>query len=70
MYTVFKSILFLLPPEIAHKIAMKGLKIILKIPILDLLFKRNYDQPVVFSGIQFKNRLGVAAGFDKNAEYI
>lgn len=70
MYRIAKFILFFLPPEIAHKIAMKGLRICLKTPLLSALFQSSIEKPVLFCGIKFKNKLGIAAGFDKNAEYI
>jgi len=70
MYPFLKSILFLFSPESAHKLAMILIRIGLKIPLLNLGLRFERIQPVEFAGIQFKNRLGMAAGFDKNAEYV
>lgn len=70
MYSIFKHILFLLNPEAAHAITMKALRWILKIPFLGELFTYHHSAPVRLAGIEFKNKLGMAAGFDKNAEYI
>jgi dihydroorotate dehydrogenase len=70
MYTILKNILFLLSPEMAHSITMSMLRITLSIPIFNrLIIYKNY-QPIAFCGIKFHNRLGMAAGFDKNAEYV
>jgi dihydroorotate dehydrogenase len=70
MYRLAKFFLFALPPEVAHKIAMKGLRIALNTPVLSFFFRSSFVQSVKFCGIEFKNKLGIAAGFDKNAEYI
>jgi len=64
--------LFLLPPETAHETVHTGLRVIQDTPIADLL-RRRYTVPdsrlrtTVF-GVEFPNPVGVAAGFDKNAE--
>lgn len=70
MYSFIKSILFLLPPELAHRITMGFIRIGLKIPFLNTILKHQKHQPVSFAGIEFPNRLGMAAGFDKNGEYV
>lgn len=75
MYKLLKPILFLFSPEKAHKITTSLLHFILKIPfgksIINGMFNFQ-DQRLereVF-GIKFKNPVGLAAGFDKNAELI
>jgi len=71
MYSFLKAILFLMPPEKAHYFAMDSLKFVLKIPILNLLFKAKViERPVEVAGITFLNKVGIAAGFDKNALYV
>lgn len=70
MYSIFKFFLFLLPPELAHSLTMSGLKICLKIPLVKYLFRFQKKEGLEFCGIHFPNRLGMAAGFDKNAAYI
>jgi len=59
--------------EKAHYVTLNTLNILLKIPgakwILTLLFKSN-SQPTEVFGIQFPNKVGLAAGFDKNAKYL
>lgn len=58
--------------ETAHHFALDSLKLLCKIPffksILTSLYvvRKEYD----FLGIRFKNRVGLAAGFDKNAKYL
>jgi len=70
MYRILKWLLFLLPPEQAHYFGMNSLKCFLKIPALNRIFRYQYISKVEFCGLTFKNKLGIAAGFDKNASYI
>jgi len=74
-YDFFKSILFWFEPEKAHKIAGLGLKMLSFCPPLLKYYKKNYfvndaalHQNIL--GIEFKNPVGLAAGFDKDGEYI
>jgi dihydroorotate dehydrogenase len=75
MYTLLRSLLFLLPAETAHHFTLGILKVICKIPfgkgIIRLLFDQSTPeaQKELF-GMHFKNSVGLAAGFDKNAKYI
>jgi len=68
MYRFIKSFLFLLNPELAHHISMKGLKLAC---FFGLIRKKNINSnPIMIMGLKFPNRVGLAAGLDKNAEYI
>ena len=60
----------MLPPEQAHYFGMNSLKFILKIPLLNRIFRFENIATVEFCGLTFKNKLGIAAGFDKNASFI
>ena len=75
MYKIFRPLLFLLSPEQAHHFTTGLLRIALKVPFLkgfiNLAF--NYHHPkleTTFFGLKFRNPVGLAAGFDKNAELI
>ena len=74
MYRNFiRPILFLLQPETVHHLIVNLLKIGFKIPGIAYLIKRTYTLEdnrleTSFLGIKFKNPVGFAAGFDKNAE--
>jgi len=70
MYNIIKFILFLFNPEFAHHVAMKSLKFANYIGLLVLVSKKVQCKPRVFMGIKFNNPVGLAAGLDKNAEYI
>lgn len=75
MYQLIKPILFLFPPEKAHKITTSFLRILLRLPFGKKLIQAQFDfrhpdlEKEVF-GLKFKNPVGLAAGFDKNAELI
>ena len=65
------SFLRLLPPEMSHFIALHALKILYKANLLSLLFPYDHSSEVFkFKGLTFKNRLGIAAGLDKNGDFI
>ncbi|KXK38856.1 MAG: quinone-dependent dihydroorotate dehydrogenase [Saprospiraceae bacterium] len=71
---LLKPLLFLLQPEKAHHITTTLLKLILKIPGISHIFKMIYkhDDPklsISVAGINFPNRIGLAAGFDKDGKY-
>jgi dihydroorotate dehydrogenase len=74
MFKIIRSILFILPAETAHYFTMNSLKVALKIPIISTLIKNAYksknDQSIQVAGISFPNKVGLAAGFDKNAKYL
>jgi dihydroorotate dehydrogenase len=72
MYKLVRPILFTLPPEAAHGLAMASLR--LARPVLPLLSPLlRFDDPslaVEFCGLRFANPIGLAAGFDKAAEAV
>jgi dihydroorotate dehydrogenase len=70
MYNIIKFFLFLFSPEFAHHLAMKSLKIANNLGFLNLISKKPQCKPRVVMGLKFTNPIGLAAGLDKNAEYI
>ena len=75
MYILLRTILFNFSPEAVHHFSMKSLKIIcstwLGKKILTALFtNKNPKLHTQFLGLPFRNPVGLAAGFDKNAEYL
>jgi dihydroorotate dehydrogenase len=75
MYFLLKRILFLFDPEKVHSFTMKTLKIFFTIPGLKKKFSSYYglnrpDSGIRLWGLNFPNRIGLAAGFDKNGDYI
>lgn len=75
MYKIVKPIFFSMDPETAHHRVTGGLRSFSKIWGAKSLLKSLYTvndsrlEREVF-GLKFKNPVGLAAGFDKNAEYI
>ena len=68
MYRYIRSFLFLLNPELAHHLSMKGLTLAC---FFGLIREKNIpSEPITIMGLNFPNRVGLAAGLDKNAEYI
>jgi dihydroorotate dehydrogenase len=70
---LIRPLLFLLPPETIHHLLISFLKIAFKIPGIRSLVKKSYhlSDPALetdFLGMTFSNPVGLAAGFDKNAE--
>ena len=74
MYKVLRSILFCFDPEWVHYFSMNGLKFLCRIPGIKKLivsgFKPQRSKPYEFLNLQFPNRVGLGAGFDKNAKYL
>ena len=72
MYKVIARLLFLLSPEVAHSFAMKSLGVLIRIPFVSSVLRSIYfvKNPQLFAGIEFPNRIGMGAGFDKNAKYL
>lgn len=71
---LIRPLLFLFPPETVHSLVVTCLKIVLRIPGLREIICSRYNvsgkrlERTVF-GIRFRNPVGLAAGFDKNAEF-
>lgn len=68
MYSLLKNILFKLDPETAHTIALKSLQLT---HALGFKWNKNLKaDPISLMGLTFPNKIGLAAGLDKNADYI
>ena len=72
---LIRPLLFLFNPESIHNFSFFFIKLILKFPFVKPLFKslfsfNNKKLETSLFGIKFKNRIGLAAGFDKNAELL
>ncbi len=72
MYKLIRPLLFTLPPEAAHRLAMRALRI--GSPLLPLfkpwLVIEDPRLERTILGIRFKNPIGLGAGFDKYAECV
>ena len=70
MYSLIRRILFLFDAEKTHVFSLYCLNALNKVGLLRVLFKKPVIAPVTVMGIQFANRVGLAAGLDKNANHI
>src|SRR5690625_4759949 len=76
LYPALRRVLFRLPPERAHQLGLKGLDCLYRAPGKNCWFPS--AQPVVdkdvtpinLMGLHFPNRVGLAAGLDKNGAHI
>lgn len=73
MYKFFRNILFLFPPEWVHYFSMNSLKLLCSIgfkKIISGIYKPKGNNRYSIFNIQFPNRIGLGAGFDKNAKWL
>ena len=69
-YGLARSVLFKLDPEVAHEITMAGLAAAQGTPLQLAYCANRVDDPIELAGLRFPNRVGLAAGLDKNARCI
>ncbi|MDX2429124.1 MAG: quinone-dependent dihydroorotate dehydrogenase [Xanthomonadales bacterium] len=69
MYSLIRRALFIADPETAHGLALEGLRLGYGVGATHLLCKTR-SLPVTVMGLQFPNPVGMAAGMDKNGDYI
>jgi len=67
----FLKILKVFPPEFAHSISLNSLNFLFRTNLIGIFNKKidNHNEFTLF-GMKFKNKLGTAAGLDKNGDYI
>ena len=69
MYSLIRRALFIADPETAHGLALEGLRLGYGVGATHLICKTR-SLPVTVMGLQFPNPVGMAAGMDKNGDYI
>lgn len=67
-YSLFKSIIFQCSPEASHYLTLEGLRIANLVGLT--CFYPKISLPRNLMGINFPNPVGLAAGLDKNGDYI
>jgi dihydroorotate dehydrogenase len=70
LYPLVRPALFSLEPETAHEVALLGLDRAVRLHVAKLALPHVPDDPVEVMGLAFPNRVGLAAGLDKNAEHV
>jgi len=68
---IFFSLMRMLPPELAHSVALNALQLLYKLKLIKIFFPHRFSETsFTFKGLKFKNKLGIAAGLDKNGDFI
>jgi dihydroorotate dehydrogenase len=70
LYPLLRPLLFSLDPETAHEVTLKLLKVADISGLSKLIYPKLDSKPVTVMGLTFKNPVGLAAGLDKNGDYI
>jgi dihydroorotate dehydrogenase len=73
MYPFFRSLLFRLDPETAHQLTLRAIQLAGNVSLSNWLLTQFYkvpSKPVEAFGLTFKNPVGLAAGYDKDAVAI
>ena len=71
MYTsLLRPLLFKLAPEVAHQLTLTSLNLLQQLGMNRILAPQEMIIPKTVMGIEFKNPIGLAAGLDKNGDYI
>src|SRR3954470_11133637 len=69
-YPLARPFLFGLDPERAHDLTLAALEKIQRTPLAVLVAQPRVHDPVTIAGLEFPNRVGLAAGLDKNGRCI
>jgi len=70
LYPILRKIFFAIDAETAHGIGMSGLSFLSATGFSGLIAKPVAPSPVEVMGLKFPNPVGLAAGLDKNGDYI
>src|SRR5437667_3311332 len=70
LYPLFRPLFFAVDPEAAHHVVLRGLDGVAALGLAQLATPHLPASPVRVMGIEFPNRVGLAAGLDKNAAHL
>lgn len=70
MYGLARSLLFRLDPETAHTLSLKGMRLGHQLHMMRMVSGHHVEDPATVMGLTFPNRVGLAAGLDKNGDYL
>ena len=70
MYESLRKVLFQLPPETAHHVSLDALSVAERVGLARRFFAKPVHAPVTLMGLSFPNPVGLAAGLDKNGDYL
>jgi dihydroorotate dehydrogenase len=69
-YRALRDLLFLLPAETSHNLSLTSMDWLQRLQLSPLMAREQVIDPVTVMGITFPNRVGLAAGLDKDARCI
>lgn len=69
-YPLTRSILFQVDAETAHRFSLNSLRLLHRYGLSKLVYPEPVADPTMIMGLQFANKVGLAAGLDKNGDYI
>lgn len=69
-YALARPLLFQMDPERAHELTLDALARTQRTPLACLYGENRVDDPCTVAGLRFPNRIGLAAGLDKNGRCI
>jgi dihydroorotate dehydrogenase len=71
VYKLIRSLLFRLPAEFSHDVALKAMRLCERLGVLGVIAANTKlnSIPKTVMGIEFPHTVGLAAGLDKNADY-
>jgi len=69
-YGIVKKVLFMFDTEVAHDLSLRALNFLYRLKLINFLFGKSKLKPLNVMGINFPNRVGLAAGLDKDGEYF
>jgi dihydroorotate dehydrogenase len=70
LYPLFRPLLFCVDPERAHGLVLRGLDVAAASGVARWAARALPNAPVEVMGLRFPNRVGLAAGLDKNAAHL
>ncbi len=66
LYSLARSLMFQMDPELSHDLALSTMNVAAMLGVNRLLGSQQLADPVEVMGLTFANRVGLAAGLDKN----
>ncbi len=70
LHNLIRPLLFRMDPETAHEVTLNLLSLVNTSGLAKLIYPAIKSKPVTVMGLEFKNPVGLAAGLDKNGDYI
>jgi dihydroorotate dehydrogenase len=70
LYRMLRNLMFRLDAEKSHHLGLTGLSLMEMSGVSSLLYRKVAAKPVRVMGLEFPNAVGLAAGLDKNGDYI